>query len=597
MLKTTVSKLPKDTDRNGLYTLGTNRKGESVKFPMEKLLQEAISTTWAELKALRDAGGLIAGQWYRITDYDYLGPWHSGNHPYDICVYAITSNTISEDARAAHSARDTTGYFANSKLEAWQVWYRIDNDMTHMIGLAFPRGKGVVYRLIDEWDNDCPYDFKNVMRVRPVQKDSTGYLTINPNIDVPYGYDNGNYSTYFYTFTGTKYEDLSIKHPGDGGAYKNKIGRALLTNQQSQNDIVFFASNGEAPHGNIIAPHCYNLTFLGGCYSNELREYTHNAIFGEGCRRITTQGNNYELSFGRQCNGITLGENCGYDSFGIYNCNLLYGADCRNNDFKKINYLRYFRLEGNSNLKISVEGAEGDNNYLQNIHIHEGLSDKSLTLQRGLDYETEIYASGTTHVDENGKSIMPDDGFFVAPTIERIWDSGLGESNCFRVTHPFMGKEGVEIVLMYYSRRRHRGITKSGSTTPHSHKPGKEGWACALGNQPGGAPFVFTSDAECWSKLFPFIKERYMNYLVDEEGQRIVPYSTSEDYGLWFTGDKTLCGNPDIYRPLNPTGKGVKKFGIAARRKVGEYRGNPVYEYSNIKTLRVERNGGICLSK
>jgi len=29
-------------------------------------------------------------------------------------------------------------------------------------GTGLPKGRGVIYRLIDEWNNDCPYDFKNI---------------------------------------------------------------------------------------------------------------------------------------------------------------------------------------------------------------------------------------------------------------------------------------------------------------------------------------------------------------------------------------------------------------------------------------------------
>ena len=30
-------------------------------------------------------------------------------------------------------------------------------------GTGLPNGRGVIYRLIDEWNNDCPYDFKNIV--------------------------------------------------------------------------------------------------------------------------------------------------------------------------------------------------------------------------------------------------------------------------------------------------------------------------------------------------------------------------------------------------------------------------------------------------
>ena len=91
----------------------------------------AVSTTYAELKALRDGGTLVPGTWYRITDYlcsttqsDTL----AAQHQFDIIVQALDESHLSEEAYAAHHEGDT--YFANSKLEAWKLKYCLDNDTT-----------------------------------------------------------------------------------------------------------------------------------------------------------------------------------------------------------------------------------------------------------------------------------------------------------------------------------------------------------------------------------------------------------------------------------------------------------------------------------
>lgn len=62
----------------------------------------------------------------------------------------------------------TYNYFQNSKLEAWKVWYCLDNDKSRFAWADATNGKGVIYRLIDEWNNDVPYDFKNIQFVRPM---------------------------------------------------------------------------------------------------------------------------------------------------------------------------------------------------------------------------------------------------------------------------------------------------------------------------------------------------------------------------------------------------------------------------------------------
>lgn len=91
----------------------------------------AVNTTWAELKTMRDNSQLTVGCLYRITDYETIisgEDVQSAGHVFDIIVLATDVNVLSEDAMAVHSERDTVGYFANSKLEAWELKYCLDND-------------------------------------------------------------------------------------------------------------------------------------------------------------------------------------------------------------------------------------------------------------------------------------------------------------------------------------------------------------------------------------------------------------------------------------------------------------------------------------
>lgn len=125
----------------------------------------------------------------------------------------------------------TYNYFQNSNLSAWKVWYCLDNDTSRFAwaddgegptiiiqnspysrkadedtndyfawwseeeGILYTTtpnpsvgdatyddtfayntvitavsgfGRGVIYRLIDEWNNDCPYDFKNIQLYLPI---------------------------------------------------------------------------------------------------------------------------------------------------------------------------------------------------------------------------------------------------------------------------------------------------------------------------------------------------------------------------------------------------------------------------------------------
>lgn len=127
-----------------------------------------IETTYADLVSARDSGNLVPGTYYRITDYvttTSQSGTTAATHPFDVVVLSLSENTLSEQAMAMHSERDTQGYFENSNVEAWQLWYCLDND-TDRFEWASSSGKGVIYRMIDENENDCPYDFKNIMFAR-----------------------------------------------------------------------------------------------------------------------------------------------------------------------------------------------------------------------------------------------------------------------------------------------------------------------------------------------------------------------------------------------------------------------------------------------
>lgn len=110
--------------------------------------------TYSELVVLRDEGKLKAGAFYRITDYKTTTT-QSGtrvaDYPYqdfDIIVQATSENTISEDATTTNGCK---------------VKYSLSNDKSRFLWADTVNGKGVIYRMIDGHNNDCPYDFKNIL--------------------------------------------------------------------------------------------------------------------------------------------------------------------------------------------------------------------------------------------------------------------------------------------------------------------------------------------------------------------------------------------------------------------------------------------------
>jgi hypothetical protein len=104
--------------------------------------------------------------YYRDEKNDTTIP-HMGNTP----AYAWTSeNNITIFTLSVSPDSNATTYGYNSQERITLVVGGVRNDIHYQVtsyveGLPnydFPNGRGVIYRLIDEWNNDCPYDFKNI---------------------------------------------------------------------------------------------------------------------------------------------------------------------------------------------------------------------------------------------------------------------------------------------------------------------------------------------------------------------------------------------------------------------------------------------------
>lgn len=140
---------------------------KEIKDVEDSSLSETQEITYAELVALRTDNKLVPGKTYRITDYvatTVQSGTRSANHPFDVIVTALSSNTLAEEAKAAIHKGDP--YFGACKLNSWRIWYALDNDTNRFAWADAAYGKGVIYRMIDEYDNDLPYDFKGIQFAR-----------------------------------------------------------------------------------------------------------------------------------------------------------------------------------------------------------------------------------------------------------------------------------------------------------------------------------------------------------------------------------------------------------------------------------------------
>lgn len=233
-----------------------------------RLSKNIILVTYEELKTKRDEGSLIPGLWYQITDYkasttDDFTDVNEGQ--FDILVLATSENTLSEEAKAVRHEGDT--YYPDYvQFNAWKLWYCLDNDSNRFYWADEENGTGVIYRMIDEWNNDCPYDFKSIIFYH---KDIGGSLT----------FSRGNADDIENMF----YDTSTFLYNGEILAKNNKITPYITQIEEDYKErtvqvlnfislLAYTDSNTNYCEGivqNNILENCYDC-FILGCADNKI---------------------------------------------------------------------------------------------------------------------------------------------------------------------------------------------------------------------------------------------------------------------------------------------------------------------------------------
>lgn len=323
--------------------------------------------TWQELKNLRDNSQLSAGSLYRITDYQCTTVQEntrSAGHQFDIIVLALTNNTLSEQAWAAYS-RDT--YFKKQNLSAWKLWYCLDNDTTRFnwADNTSGNGRGVIYRMIDEYNNDVPYDFKNIQFI-----DTTNTL-----------------EGYFYTFNQytSQTTDSSIK-----SYVKNNFLGLPKQNGNKINNIIFIGTNtynnifSSSPYNSIIIGSITNNIVWGSFFNNTItRNFEDNFISGTFNSNEISSIFSYNTIAGYFENniiGVSFSQNTVFQR--LSNCKIQGNLTCSANTFFRNSYL---------NINCSNESGFGSvRYYVFTPALNKTQSPKSIDLENMRNYETKI---------------------------------------------------------------------------------------------------------------------------------------------------------------------------------------------------------------
>ena len=212
-------------------------------------------------------------------------------------------------------------------------------------------GKGVIYNMIDEYGNECPYDFKNIKFYHDglgtdvytftwIDEEynvmdtsvfgNNGTLTyygeingvhgniVKPYIEMIYDEDTGDYlgtkqSLNNITFI-SDYEYEGYGNEGFCGCYYNSFGNDCYSN--SFGNGCFSNSFGNDCAYNSFGNYCYNNTFSNNCHNNSFGNLCYNNSFGNGCYNNSFGNDCTDNSFGNDCADNSFGNDCAYNSFG-----------------------------------------------------------------------------------------------------------------------------------------------------------------------------------------------------------------------------------------------------------------------------------------
>lgn len=359
-----------------------------------------VSTTYADLVALRDAGNLVPGMKYRITDYETITTKEgsqSAGHPFDIIVTALDNKTISENASAIQSARDTDGYFAQANLKAWQLKYALDNlggrfdfvpqDLSTVMNVSITAGGTTaparliatgIKEVINEKECYIFFDLDSGTAFASESEDlqAGGSILILVEDQAITGIINSvENAPPVYNSKGVIYRMIDAQ--GNSCPYDFKNIKFLRTDTEGaetyEYTFSYHSANGRKDYSEFVPKKCYDNFMADGCWDNvfvhllqarisgnklgdgctgnTFGEETYNVIFGADCKNNTLAGynngcvfgnkceNNYldttsaNCIFGNNCLQNKLGKGCAGNRFGIYCQSNTFGDNCIYNSF------------------------------------------------------------------------------------------------------------------------------------------------------------------------------------------------------------------------------------------------------------------------
>ena len=271
-----------------------------------KILDSLTKPTYieyAELKKLVDSKSLNILSTYIITDYlPVLSNKYSqaaqstDKSKFALMLIANTNSTFFHECLAVDLAKDDQSNLSITNVRNLKILYDFNNDESKYDWIDKSGGKGVICRMIDEYGNDCPYDFYNIK----------------------FNFDG----TYYYTFSeingsGVNFYKDAFTNCHIEPVYKNHT----MTLPQNYVSIVDQA----------LTYDIHDIHIKGTGNKIEVSSYEN-----ESKKSVPYDGNNIQIYSNNaylkdHCENIYIGNNCQFDGVPISGSNIEIGNNCQIN--------------------------------------------------------------------------------------------------------------------------------------------------------------------------------------------------------------------------------------------------------------------------
>ncbi len=408
-------------NHNGLNVLLSFLRDQIDKFDLNiRSDYSAKLTTYDELVNTQQIRDLVRGTMYIMTDYKTTTTQvntTSTEEIFCLALMAITEDRLSPTALLFKPY----DYTAPSCI----VWYSILNDSEKYAWADTENGKGVIYRMIDELGNDCPYDFLSIMVKNPMNtSEENWYKTFNDgcrnNIIKPYVegaqlincivFCNDAYGNTFDInchdmIIGTGKSKIISSNTFGADCYNNSFAECYLNTFGSRcynNTIegLFYGNSiGENFHDNVIHGSFYNNQIAQHFYDNDINDkfncnnvgiYCYNNAINTSCA-INTFGSNFGYNIiGTSMNSCVIGNNFQHNNVGDGMTAVNIGNSCGYNNI--CNAFKASKID--SGVRYCHITSETDDGQIQYYHI-TGMSGNAqspikLNVVHNQSWETKI---------------------------------------------------------------------------------------------------------------------------------------------------------------------------------------------------------------